>query len=317
MNRISQILMLVLLIGLSLYQLPAQAGRWSFLDDLVRSTAKVDKSVPLKNLDEVAGSLKQSGKARRPVDDMLRKHHPGATQKELQVLRKRSVLNQLKKGMSNDPTLLKKIDALGEGARETALVLLKGGKGVAETIPDLAIRGKLVRAGGADLIAATGLYGDEVAKTAFRFQSMLEGGRLVIPKSMRQVNLSDFVRALTLHGKNSLKFFDQHIQPYWKNWVSSGLLAWWIINPDHFQTTLGEWTQTGIAAVTELGGEIAASIVEGVVEGGGKAMNSLLQRVWQSMRSNGAGGALFVLFSLFGLALLSPRFRRWFKKLWN
>ncbi|MEJ7638435.1 MAG: hypothetical protein WKF75_10795 [Singulisphaera sp.] len=51
-------------------------------------------------------------------------------------------------------------------ARAPAAVLVRGGERLGAAVPDLAARGRLLRSGGAETVAAVGLYGDEAVDAA-------------------------------------------------------------------------------------------------------------------------------------------------------
>ena len=215
-----------------------------------------------------------------------------------QATRSAEVLAQLKRGLSTNPSLLKQVDQLDEAGRQTALVLVKGGERLSAAVPDIAIRGKLVRSGGADLAANAGLYGDDFVANALRVQTALDAGALVAPAGKRAVTLADFTETISKMGKGGLDFFNNTIKPNWKVWAGSGLAAWWILDPEGFQNTAGELTHEGARLIAELAGEITASAVSGTVEGSGKAVADIGARTWSAFREQGFAGVVGVLLVL-------------------
>lgn len=271
-----------------------------FIEDLTRATAKVPANLPIKYSDDLA-NLGKSKRVQGLVDaDLVKagKLSDNMSDAARQAARSAEVLAQLKRGLSANPNLFKQVDQLDEVGRQTALVLVKGGERLRTTVPDLAIRGKLLRSGGADLAANAGLYGDDFVKNAVRVQTALDAGALVAPAGKRAITLADFTETISKMGKGGLDFFNNTIMPHWKVWAGSGLLAWWILDPQSFQDTAGELTHEGSKRIAELVGEITASAVSGTVEGSGNAVAAIGSRTWSAFREQGFAGIIGVLLVL-------------------
>jgi len=173
-------------------------------EQVVRKSSGVGDSVPVRDFDRVfEGLVKKTRKRKAPNPVSARR-----------------VGQELGQLLKKEPAVLKKLKSLSIEEQTASLYLLRGGRHLKDSLPDLAIRGKLIRQGGAELIAAAGRYGDAVVNPAFRFQSMLEAGRLVVPAGIRAASLQDFVQALVRHGKASLAFYEKFIAPHWKTWVA-------------------------------------------------------------------------------------------------
>lgn len=303
------VLLVYLLLGLfsSTHALNA-----NILENWVRKATHVGDDISVRAIDDVAEQLKKSGSARKSIDDNFRqsgKRVDDMSPAERGRARDAFIISQLRKGIGDNPAVIKQIDSLDDAAKEAALVLVKGGQNIAHKIPDIAMRGKLIRNGGADLVAASGLYGDEFVTNSFRFQSMLDAGSLVVPAGMRMVNLSDFTATLTRYGRGSITFFNSYIKPYWKRWVSSGLLTWWVVNPEHFQTTTGELIQSGVSAVMELAGEMAGAIIAGGIIGSSEAVRNFWQKIADAVSEQGIAGVFVLLVLIFGISLFFKRGR--------
>lgn len=272
----------------------------SFIEQLTRATTKVADNVPIKYSDDLV-TLGKSKRVQGLVDaDLVKagKLSDNMSDAARQATRSAEILAQLKRGLSANPNLLKQVDQLDEAGRQTALVLVKGGERLTAAIPDIAIRGKLVRSGGADLAANAGLYGDDFVEKALRVQTALDAGALAAPAGKRAVTLADFTETISKMGKGGLDFFNNTIKPNWKVWAGSGLAAWWILDPEGFQNTAGELTHEGARRIAELAGEITASAVTGTVEGSGNAVADIGARTWSAFREQGFAGVVGVLLVL-------------------
>jgi hypothetical protein len=271
-----------------------------FIEDLTRATAKVADNVPIQYSDDLA-SLGKSKRVQGSVDaDLVKtgKLSDNMSDAARQAARSAEVLAQLKRGLSANPKLLKQVDQLDEAGRQTAWVLVKGGERLTAAVPDIAIRGKLLRGGGADFVANAGLYGDDFVKNALRMQTALDAGALAVPAGKRAVTLANFTETISKLGKGGLDFFNNTIKPHWKVWVGSGLFTWWVLDPDGFQDTAGQITHEGTKRIAELAGEIAAGTVSGTIEGSGNAMADIGSRTWSAFREHGVAGVFGVLLVL-------------------
>lgn len=292
-----------LLIAALMVSSPGSEARMGagFIEDLTRATAKVADNVPIKSSDELLERVGKSKTIQTMVDSDLTKagkHLDGMDDLARRTARSAEVLAQLKRGLSANPSLLKQVDQLDEAGRQTALVLVKGGERLTTAVPDLAIRGKLLRSGGADLAANAGLYGDDFVKNAVRVQTTLDAGALVAPAGKRAVTLADFTETISKMGKGGLDFFNNTIKPNWKVWAGSGLFTWWVLDPQSFQDTAGTLTHEGSKRIAELVGEITASTFSGTVEGSGNAVAAIGSRTWSAFREQGFAGIIGVLLVL-------------------
>lgn len=281
-----------------------------FFETLTRTTAKVADDVPIKYSDDLLERVGKSKNVRNLVDSDLAKSGrriDEMSETARRAARSAEVLTQLQRGVGANPQLLRQLDLLDEAGRETALVLVKGSQRLSTAVPDIAARGRLLRFGGTDLAANAGLYGDDFVKDALRIQNTLDAGAMTITASKRAVTLSDFSQTISKMGQGGLDFFNKTIKPNWKIWTSSGLLAWWVLDPEGFQDTAGTITHEGSKRIAELAGEIASSAVSGTVEGSGNAVANIGSRTWNAFREQGTTGIVGVLLVL---ALASLAFRR-------
>lgn len=276
-------------IGLLLAMLsagPAYAqGLRGVVDDLVRGTARVADEIPAKKVDDLVTELSKSRAAREAIDAELRKAGRvveggtvarGAARSDEVLHLLRSATNEL------DPSVLRRIEGLDEASREAAFILAKGGDELARTVPDLATRARLLREGGAETVAAAGLFGPDAARAALRLDEAIRGGSVIVKDGSRAVSVADFGKALTRFGDASWSFWKQYVQPHWKVWAASGALAAYLANPEYFQDAAGRLTEAGFKHLTEFAGEVAAAAIRGVGEGSGSATETVGVAVWET-----------------------------------
>jgi hypothetical protein len=266
------------------------------LDDVTRTAAKVADNVPVKQSDELMERLgKAAGKITKSSDEIL-------------II--------LKKGLSQNPTLLRQVDQLDGPGRKMTLIMVEGGESLAKNVPDLATRSQFIRAGGADLVASAGMYGDDFVKNTMRLNTALDAGTLQkslaklpsgISAAKKTITLSDFTATIGKWGGASVDFFNNKIMPNWKVLAGSGVVAWWILDPGDFQDTAGNITEEGIKRITLLAGEVAARGMEGAIKGTGEGMKIVTENVWTSFKDQGTYGVVGVIVLL---AFGSLAFRR-------
>ncbi|MEA3642306.1 MAG: hypothetical protein VBE63_20530 [Lamprobacter sp.] len=269
------------------------------LKTITRVFSKVPDDIPVKNTDDL---LKRMGKApsARQADGItaIGKKGDDVLDATRAAARRADVLKQLNKGLASNPALLRQVDQLDDAGREAALLLIKGGERLANTVPDVALRGKLIRAGGADLVAGAGKYGDEVITSALRLQTALDAGAVALPAGKRAITLADFTATVSKMGQGGIDFFNNVIQPNWKVWLGSGLFAWWVIDPEGFQDASGQLVEQGVNRIQQLAGEVAASAAKGAIEGSGEAVSNIGKKTWQGFQSQGLAGVIGILLLL-------------------
>lgn len=281
--RVFQIacLALLLIIGETSY------ARFAWVDDVIRGTGKVSGEIAIKNADDTAEYIARTGLARESIEHRLKRmgkltgELDDAARKTLRNTEVRHLLDAAGTGIN--PQTAKQLRNLDDAMQETAVVFAQGGKSLAETVPDLALRGRLLKSGGADVVAAAGLYGDDAAKAAFRLDAVLNAGKVVIPQgAKRAITLEDFGRVMVRGGQKTWKFWQTYVQPHWKLWLSSGALTAFLLEPEYFTDALGNLTAHGFEKLTELMGTVAAEAVRGIGEGGGKAVEHVRKAFYET-----------------------------------
>jgi hypothetical protein len=286
------------------------AGLW---DTLVRRTAGVADDIPVSQTDEVAEALSRN---RKLVDDAIdaRMGKAGKLSEGMDdAARNASRATEITRALTSatrrlDPGLLRRIDDLDEAGRKTALVLAEGSQKVASVVPDLASRARFLERGGANTVAAVGLFGDDAARSALRLDSAIQAGKVISPAGVRRVTLADFGRLLTTGGEGAWKFWNTKVLPHWGKWLAGGALAAFLVAPEQFIDAAGNLTENGFQRIGELLGEVTAAAIRGVGEGAGGAVKRVQGAIYETYFSGWKGLAAGIgTFAL--LILLFPRTR--------
>lgn len=275
--------------------------------ELVLDSAKVGREIPLKKVDDLMNDLSKFRGPREAIDRELK----SATNTIAEVSKSKranEVLGFLRNSTSKlDPGLIKKIEQLDESSREMAVVLAKGGEEITKTVPDILVRGQLLRNGGAETVAAVGVFGSEAAKTALRLDEAIKAGSVVIKDGTRAITLSDFGFVLIREGNASWTFWNKYIQPNWKLWAGTGAMAAYLVNPEFFQDKLGAITKHGIKSITKLMGTLG----EGFIKGLGEGVDDIGHSIWETIKNSVLNSIYAIIFFLILIiVILSYLFQR-------
>lgn len=312
---VSAIVAFVLAIGVTTSAVYGQGLR-GVMDDLLRGTARVADDAPVKNVDEFVAELGKSHAAREAVDTEIRKAgrlvETGIATRG--AARSDEVLRLLRTATSDlDPSVIRRIEQLDDASRDAALVLARGGDELTRAVPDLATRGRLVREGGAETVAAVGMFGPDAGRAALRLDEAIKGGTVVVRDGGRVGTVADFGVAMTRYGDASWKFWKDYVQPHWKLWAASGALAAYLADPEYFQDATGRLTEAGFKHLTEFVGDVAAAAIRGVGEGSGTAAEEVAKATRETYLNgtNGVYAAIGTVAFLIGVSLLFRRVRGW------
>jgi hypothetical protein len=281
----------------------AEAGE---LATIIRRAGRVADDIPINKIDDVAAELTSSGATRRA----LRK--AGAAADDA-VERARTVRRLLKEAMGDvEPALLKQIDELDQPAREVGLILARGSHGVREKIPDIAIRSRFIRGGGAETLAALGLY-DDLVDDAILFDGALRAGRILPAPGGSGLTLENFGRFFRSSADRAHRFWTTCVRPHWKLWLGSSALAAVMLAPDEYLDAAGDLTQQGIEKIGRLGGAVLAGAVRGTIHTAGDAGKGVIRDTvvasWTTFFQD-VWGVLTVFVLILAAALLAPPVRR-------
>lgn len=314
----------VLSAAIALWSLPVPGLTGSFSwKSLIQGTAKVADDVPVHQADDVAQHLTRSKGITRKLDADLSRSGQLTDKMDdaaRATVRKAAMFQALEKAIPDNPALLKEIRTLDHASQEAAVVLTKGGQSIVRAMPDIAGRGQLLKRGGAEVVAAVGLHGDEAARAAMRLDAAIQGGNLVIPAGKRAVTLEDFGRIMTETGESGWRFWQTYVQPHWKLWLGSGALALYLTDPEQFQDAAGQLSEAGFRHLGLLMGEVSAGAIRGISQGTAQVVEKIAVETttgffqsWQGFISG--------LLILFGISLLFRRVRyyvlwplRWLNK---
>lgn len=278
----------------------------AFWEDLMRSGAKGDEAFRATGraghvADEIARSAAKGRAVRREVDAAA----DAATRARRLKTMLQTTLHQ------PDAALLRQIETLGPEELEAALVLARGSRGLIEVVPDVASRARLLRDGGADLVAAIGLHGDDLTREATRLDALVAAGQLPA-RVAEQTALARFSEVMCTGAGGAWKFWQQYVAPHPKKWITGGALIAYLANPEAFHDAVGNITEEGTRRLTEILGDAASGALKGAADGGKNAVSNM----WREFVSNYLHGP-DVLAAWMGLAavcwiigMLLPRTRR-------
>ena len=192
------------------------------MSDLVRGATKISDDIPTKKVDDIVAELTNSRATRELVDNELIKAGKitDSSNAARTAARSDEVLQLLMSTTAGlDPSVVRRLEGLDKASRDVALVLARGSEELSRTVPDLATRGRLVRDGGLETLAATGLFGPDVARSAIRMDDAMTGGTLVVKEGNRAVTVADFGYARTTYGDESSKFGTPSIEQHLETWA--------------------------------------------------------------------------------------------------
>ncbi|MDR0706203.1 MAG: hypothetical protein LBF88_14615 [Planctomycetaceae bacterium] len=235
---------------------------------VVRRAARVADDVPVHNADELVKAMSRNKASREALENAAGRIVKSADSAVL----KNAVKTEL---YSIDPSLVRFADELDKPSQQYLLVLGNGAKTCEKNLPDMLQRAKFLERGGAETVAAAGMYGDEAAKAAMRFDAALHGGKIISPQGMRAVQLEDFGKLFTKYGDAANNFWMKYITPHWGKWLTGGALAWYLLDPQGFMDTVGNLTEEGIKRLTQAAGDVAATAISGVSKGIEQAMEKV------------------------------------------
>jgi len=232
------------------------AAPTKFFDRVLRKTVKVSDDIPIHG-----------------ADDLVKTVNKDAVEKAAKRIVKSADITSVAKAelRTVDPSLVRFADELDKPSKEYLLVLADGAKTCEKNLPDIASRGKFLERGGADTVTAIGMYGDEIAHSAMRVDTAIQGGKLGLANAacpiQRAVTTADFGRLFTKYGERAQTFWTKYVTPHWGKWLGGGALAWYLLDPEGFMDTAGALTEEGLKRLTQCVGDVAAVAISGVSKG--------------------------------------------------
>jgi hypothetical protein len=295
-------------------------ARWA------RRAARIADDVPISRLDDVVKNPRTSRLGRELLEKQFPiKHLDDAVERSRLLSRAFRELAGVDVGRHLDD-----IARISPTAPEAALVITRGARHLGDTVPDIALRTRLLREGGAETLAAVGRY-DDLAEDLVRFDAALRTQRLPSPPGVRALTLADFGSFFHTLGQRGHHFWTKYVRPHWPLWVGGAALAAVLLAPDEFLDGVGNLTAEGLEKVTRFGGELlgktlggaAAGVVKGVGEGVKTVVEGTAQSAYRTFFTSWSGlialavillvivalvpGLRKVLFSFFALLGLCGR----------
>jgi len=282
MKKTSYLLaILILIINCSL--IFGNANSFKLIDDVVRGAAKIDKNIPLSNIDNLIGCLKKDPKLAQKAEKTLDTILDGSKslskdQKMLNLIRHYKI--------PIDDTTLATIKGLEKSNSEAIILLAKGADDLAKTFPDIAFRSQLIKNGGAETIASIGIYGDKAAKYALKLDEAISSGRVILQKDAKAITVANFGKVLTEKGDAAWNFWEKAIVPHWGKWLAAGGIGLYLTDPDYFHDAAGNITEAGFRQIAVLCGDIVAAGLRGALKGGGESVTKITDSFLKSFSEN-------------------------------
>lgn len=251
------------------------------LGRLVRGIARVSDDVPLGKIDDVA----TGNGMRRAAQELMEESGTRIDDAAARTRAVRKALDEALSAIESKPLrqqLAKDLARLDLPSQEAALLLARGSKRIADVVPDVALRSRLLREGGGEVVAALGRF-DDLADDAVRFDLAVSKGAVRSPSGMRKLGTDDFGRFFLEQGKRGHQFWTVYVRPHWKLWLAGTALAAVMIAPDEFLDAAGNLTEHGIKRVGELGGEVLARTVTAAIAASGEASKKVIRETTEQV----------------------------------
>ncbi len=290
-----------LLAAPQVYAVPA--ALWG---DLMRSGAKGDEVIgAAARVERVASELTSGGSARRALShDVGEIADAAARGRKLKTLLEATLFQP-------NPALVREIGSLSQNELEAAVILARGSRRLIEVAPDVAARGRLLSAGGSDLVAAIGLHGGDLARDATRLSDMVSAGSIPT-RIANQPALARFSEVMRSGDGGTWTFWKEYVVPHWGKWAAGGAFATYLANPEFFHDAAGTITEEGTRRVGVIIGKAVGGAMTGAAEGG----NAAIGEIWQKFTKHyllgpGAWSAwLGLTLMCWVVGMLLPRTRR-------
>jgi hypothetical protein len=277
-----QILMVLVLLGLAG---PAQAGKLSWLDDVVRGviaeTRAGSKSlvrggkgalVELRS----AGRLFTSHDAEEGLEQLVKRSDELARAgRRIEHPSEALLQSRISRLLGNDTQALRCFAALEPAEKRLAVEMGEAARRLAQRYPEQAET--MVRQLGPEGLAAVRVFGDDVAEV------MVKEG----PESLN---------VLRKTGKGGWSFFTHQVLPHKKKLAAAGVLAAFLANPDRFVDYAGQATEFAAREFAKAGITLAAAVGNGAAGG-------LESSVGQALATHGLDQPVFRYLGI-GLASL-------------
>ena len=279
---------------------------------LLRQGARVADDIPIRRLDDVL----QDARTARMGREVLEKHFPARHLDD--VLERSRTLSRAFRELAGVDwgRHADDIVRLTPEAQEAALILSRGARTLGDSVPDIALRSRLLRHAGPETLVALGRY-EDLADDLVRFDAALRAGRLPSPPGYRVLTLADFGSFFHSLGQRAHHFWTKYVRPHWGLWLGGAALAAVLLAPEEFLDAVGDLTAQGLEKVARFGGEALgkalAGIASGVVEGTGEAVKTVVEATGKSFSQTfftSWTGVIALVVIVGAMFLIFPRVRR-------
>lgn len=251
----------------------ANAANWSSLLDEFAGAGKASKSAS-HAADDAAGRI--LGTPRLKDAAAREAKNFGVNAGNRAAIRQLLIKNLQRSG--GDSAMLRFVDDLPDADLDAALVYLRGGRRLQETVPDIAIRARLAQSGGAPALASLGLRDNVFVDDFIKLDALTAAGS--IPAQIAgKPTLARLGELLSDGSERFANFYTRYIRGNEGKWVTGGALTWWLTDPDSFQDVTGQITEAGFQKLTELAGHVTAAALAGIAEGGKEAGREVVAEV--------------------------------------
>jgi hypothetical protein len=288
----------------------ANAANWSSLLDEFVGAGKVSKGSS-HAADETAGLIRGTPRLKDAAAREAKNFGVNAGNRA--AIRQVLIKNLQKTG--GDSATLRFVDELPDTDLDAALVYLRGGRRLQETVPDIAIRARLAKSGGAPALASLGLRDNVFVEDFIKLDALTAAGS--VPAQIAgKSTLARLGELLSDGSERFADFYTRYIRGNEGKWVAGGALTWWLKDPDSFQDATGQITKTGFQKLTELAGHATASALAGIAEGGKEAGREIVAEVAKGFFEGGDAWAAWIALVAFiyAVGLFLPATRALFLK---
>lgn len=271
----------------------ANAANWSSLLDEFAGAGKVSKGTSHAG-DEAASLIRRTPRLKDAAAREAKNFGVNAGNRA--AIRQVLIKNLQKAG--GDSAMLRFVNDLPDADLDAALVYLRGGRRMQETIPDIAIRARLAQSGGAPALASLGLRDNVLVEDFIKLDALTAVGS--VPAQIAgKPTLARLGELLSDGSERFANFYTRYIRGNEGKWVAGGALTWWLTDPDSFQDATGQITKAGFQKLTELAGHATASALAGIAEGGKDAGREIVAEVAKGFFEGGYAWAAWVALAAF------------------
>jgi hypothetical protein len=235
---------------------PAQAGKLSWLDDIVREVIAETRTGTrglVKGGDAARIELRSAGRLFVQHDaeeglEQLVKHSDDLSRagRRIEPVSESLLQSRFSRLLGHDPQALRSFSALKPAEKRLVVEMGEAARRLAQRYPKEAE--SMVRQLGPEGLTAVRVFGDDVAEVMAK-----EG-----PETLN---------VLRKTGKGGWAFFTHQVMPHKKKLLAAGVLAAFLANPDRFVDYAGQATEYAVREFAKAGVALAAAAGSGAAQG--------------------------------------------------